>query len=361
MLSKGFKIVSPKTFEIYYEDVELKEGYVLVKIDFAAICKADLRYFLGKRQKRVLGLKYPMRLLHEATGTVIKDYSGKFKIGDRVVLVPNIVQCHVDGSCPLGYENHMEKECSKCYIKKHEELGENFCPVAKFASSNKDGFSCEYISFPSSNVIPIGDIEPTKAVFAELTSVGLAAIRRIKEPLSDKTVAVFGDGIVGYIISSIISNTTNCKVIVVGKHEEKISLFPCHRHYIAEDELKIDEEIDIAFECVGSKAAESAINQIIDRIKIGGTAVLTGVSEENIMINTRKILEKGITITGTTRSNVKDFEKSIELMNNSGYNSSLEKLVRQVRTIKTISDYYSVFEDEARNKNMGKILMEFHI
>ena len=88
MLSKGFKIISPKTFEIDVDTVKSKIGNAIVKVDYIAVCKADLRYYLGKRDERILGLKYPMRLIHEATGTILKDNTGKFKVGDKVVLVP---------------------------------------------------------------------------------------------------------------------------------------------------------------------------------------------------------------------------------------------------------------------------------
>lgn len=92
MLTRGFKIVSPKRFEVDIEQVRYKEGHSIIKIDNGCICKADLRYYLGNRDSRVLGLKYPMRLLHEATGTIIKYEDSSFKIGDKVVLVPNVVK-----------------------------------------------------------------------------------------------------------------------------------------------------------------------------------------------------------------------------------------------------------------------------
>ncbi|MGQ0417740.1 zinc-binding dehydrogenase, partial [Bacillus sp. HC-TM] len=71
--------------------------------------------------------------------------------------------------------------------------------------------------------------------------------------------------------------------------------------------------IDIAFECVGGNGAESAIEEIINAISIGGKIVLTGVSEQNVEINTRKILEKGLSMFGVTRSNVEDFRNGIKL------------------------------------------------
>lgn len=357
MLSKGFKIVSPNTFEIYYEDVNIRADEALVKVDMAAICKADLRYFLGLRSERILGLKYPMRLLHEAVGTVIKDPTNTFKPGAVVVLVPNVTECSAlkgEGTCDL-YE-----DVTKCPLKA-EGIGENYCTRAKFASSNIDGFSCEYLSFPVANLVPVEPQVPKEiAVFAELTSVAMAALRRVKD-LDNKVIAVWGDGIVGYILTAVLKNITNSRVIAVGKHKEKLEKFTADQALqVGQPELK-NLKVDIAFECVGGNGSELAINEIIDVINIGGEIVLTGVSERNVEINTRKILEKGIRLTGTTRSSIEDFRNSVKLMEEPKYVRAIEKLIMDIRSIKDISDYYQVFEEEAENKALGKNVMRFSI
>lgn len=354
MLSKGFKIVSPKTFEIYYQNVELKNHEALVKIEYGAICKADLRYFLGLREERILGLKYPMRLLHEVSGTILKDPTNTFSIGERVVLVPNIAICE---SCD---------EISKgCNLK--ATVGENYCPKAKFASSNLDGFSCEYINFPVSNIVRLPeDISMEEGVFSELTSVAVAALRRCN--LENKnTIGIWGDGVVGYILTAILkilidkeeNNTT--RLVAIGKNQEKLRMFPVDKTYIAGDENLKYEDIDLAFECVGGQGSQYAINEIIDLIKIGGNIVLTGVAENNIEINTRKILEKAIIITGSTRSSVEDFKKAVELLENPQYRKYIGKLIKKVVSIKNIHHYYQVFDEEALNIGLGKILLKFTI
>ncbi|EQB88374.1 ribitol-5-phosphate 2-dehydrogenase [Clostridium punense] len=354
MLSKGFKIVSPKTFEIYYEDITMKEDEALIKVDMGAICKADLRYYLGQRSKRILGLKYPMRLLHEVVGTVLKDPTNTYKIGQKVVLVPNITICS-------------NKCINTCNFD--VSLGENYCPDAKFASSNIDGFSCEYISFPISNIVPVEkEVPPEKAVFAELTSVALSAIRRISKldseslrTLDDKVIAVWGDGVVGYILTSVLKTLTNSRIINVGKSEHKLEKFPSDRQYITGSKEIKNENIYLAFECVGGKSSQVAINEIIDNLVIGGKVVLTGVAEENIEINTRKILEKGLTITGSTRSSVDDFRQSVNLIQGEEYSGYLEVLIKSVANIRTITDYYNIFEKESLSNDLGKNLLRFNL
>ncbi len=86
-----FKVTSPGVIEEFIDAVDINEQTVLVKVDTMAICKADIRYFLGNRDINVLNHKYPLAPIHEAVGQVVKDPTGKFKPGDKVILIPNSV------------------------------------------------------------------------------------------------------------------------------------------------------------------------------------------------------------------------------------------------------------------------------
>ena len=56
------------------------------------------------------------------------------------------------------------------------------------------------------------------------------------------------------------------------------------------------------------KGSQQAIEQIINIINPEGSIALLGVSELSIQVNTRMVLEKGLTIIGSSRSGLKDFE-----------------------------------------------------
>lgn len=346
MLSKGFKIVSPKTFEIDIEYIESKKNEAIIRIDYAAICKADLRYYLGNREERILGLKYPMRLIHEAVGTVLKDQSGKFKVGDKVILVPNICNCD---------------ECDFEHIS-DKALGANYCPKAKFASSNYDGFSSECISYPIKNLVKYDENIPGEiAVYSELISVAMAAIRRI-DTLENKNIGIWGDGIVGYILAHVIKMMNkNCKVTCIGKNEEKLNKFEVDQTLLINDSKLEKNKFDLLFECVGGKFSGNAINQMIECAKFGADIVLTGVSEDGALINTRRILEKAVRITGTTRSTIEDFERSSNALNNEEFRNILKKVILSKNKVEDISDYYKVFERESKNTALGKHIMRFMI
>ncbi|MBN9900796.1 alcohol dehydrogenase catalytic domain-containing protein [Bacillus thuringiensis] len=347
MFGKSFKVVNPKQFELYIEEVESKDNCATVRIDTAAVCKADLRYYLGNRDPRLLALKYPMNLLHEAVGTVVKDPTGTFKKGQKVALVPNIAS-----NCDKGNKKH--HACGK------SELGENYCPDALFASSNYNGFAREYVNYPVGNLVEFPEEIPFSiGVFSELISVCMSTIRRIKIE-GNETIAVWGDGILGYILCSVLKQIHSGDVFIVGKNESKLNEFlVTDKFYIGEEKLR-ELNIDIAFECVGGNGAESAIEEIINAISIGGKIVLTGVSEQNVEINTRKILEKGLSMFGVTRSNVEDFRNGIKLFQSKEFTNSIEKLIIDEYSIKNIKEFYSVFELESKNRSLGKNLLKFN-
>ena len=340
MLCRSYKIVADRRFELFIEDVSAGHGEALVKIKYAAICKADIRYYLGKRNQRVLGLKYPMSLIHEAVGTVLKDCSGLFNAGDTVALIPNIVK----------------GDCADCLCQRHD-LGQNYCKNALFASSNCDGFSKDIAALSSSNLAGLKDDKP-HYVFCELVSVAIAAARRLS--LSrDAVAAVFGDGIMGYIMCLVIKTVYNCPVYIIGKHRDRIDSFVmCDKAFYANETDKI-AFYNAGFECVGGAGAQSAINSITETVAIGGDIVLLGVSEEDVSINTRRIMEKGLCVKGATRSSASDFKAAVKLFEDRRFVSLIENLILGELHIKNIDDYNKAFEKECENTKIGKHILFF--
>ena len=347
MLGKSFKIVEPRRFDLYIDDLVCASDEAIVKIEYAAICKADLRYYLGARDKRTLGFKYPMNLLHEAVGSIILDKTNRFKVGERVVLVPNIIP-------------KTKHDCVHCVCAR-ADLGENYCPNSFFASSNYNGFAREYVNYPVDYLIKIPlDLEPQLATFTELISVAISASRRLNLN-GDEAIGVWGDGVLGYILSTTLRYLHKGKIVVVGKDEGKLRQFKAHAHYLAGDPKISEEELEIAYECVGGRFSAEAINEIIDQIVVGGRIVLTGVAEEQIGINTRKILEKGLSLYGVTRSNKNDFEKALTLLVDEKYQADISPLLLKELVINDITDFYRAFEEELGNKRLGKNVLRFNL
>lgn len=340
-----YKVTSPQVIEEFVEPLKYDEKSVLVHIDKMAICKADIRYYLGKRDQHVLERKYPLAPIHEAVGHIVKDPTGTYKKGDKVILIPNSIEPDRCLTCPF----------TRC---KEEEWGENYCPHAQFRSSTCDGFMREIYSCRPEQLVRYDEsIEDSIAVFSELLSVSHAACRRIRLK-NGQRVALFGDGIMGYMVYLVLVRKYHLDVTLFGMDETKMKMFQK-----AETTKYADyhgEKFDTLLECVGGNASSFAINQMIDSAKIGADLILMGVAEDNVAINTRKILEKGLSLKGVTRSSPEDFKQVAFLLNQKEVQNDLRPLVLSVNKITTVNDVYANFEKEIGNtKIIGKNLMEF--
>ena len=344
MFAKSYKITEPKRFEIFVEDI--RNENVLVRPDYLAVCKADIRYYLGNRSLSILKRKFPMSLIHEATGVVVRDKSGEFKSGQRVVLLP-CRRSECDGS-----------KCEVC-VRDNPHLLDNYCPESKFCSSNYDGFSKELIDLDKEYMIPIPDEIGEEAVFSELISVGCCALRRagFTEGESVKSVTVWGDGIMGYIISLVAKYGFGCEVNIVGLSKEKLEKFDFANVYYSND-IEALPRMSVAIEAVGGNASGLAANQAIDKLYSGGKLILSGVANDNVPLNTRMVLEHGISIRGTTRSVRCDFEKAVELLTIPEFREHIKTLLLSVREVNNIRDYYAVFEEESKSTALGKNIMK---
>ena len=68
-----------------------------------------------------------------------------------------------------------------------------------------------------------------------------------------------------------------------------------------------------------------------------------GVSEYKVNINTRDILEKGLTLIGSSRSGRIDFEKAIEMLSNKKFERRLKNIIELEQPVRNIKDIHRVF------------------
>ncbi|WP_458453690.1 ribitol-5-phosphate dehydrogenase [Methanobrevibacter sp.] len=337
MINIVYRLKSPKFFEESIDEIEL-DG-VIVRPTYLSICQADQRYYQGSRPAEVLEKKLPMALIHEGIGVVIHDNSNRYLPGDNVVMIPNT---------PAG-----EDVCRA-----------NYSYNSRFRGSGFDGFTSDLIKMENDRVVKIPDnFDFHVAAFIELITVAYQGIVRFSQLAitpNDK-LGVWGDGNLGFITALLLKEKfPQSKVVVFGKHLENLNLFSfvdeTYQIHNVPDELVIDH----AFECVGSSASQSAIEQIIDLINPQGTINLFGVSEYPVPINTRMVLEKGLTIQGNSRSEREDFEGVVEtLKQNPQLFEHLEKLVTNVCEINSLNDLKEAF-DKDYISHFGKTILKWN-
>lgn len=341
MINTVYRLAQPRRFEVAFENIELFGSNAVVRPTHLSICNADMRYYLGTRDAKVLAQKLPMALIHEGIGQVVYDPTGTFKCGDRVVMIPNI-----------PYEED-------------SVIAENYLRSSKFCGSSSDGFLQEYVEISPKRLVALPeDIDLNVAAFTEIVSVSMHAISRFDNIAHSRRdiIGVWGDGNLGYITTLLLKkNFPESKVYIFGTNYEKLADFTFADGAYLVNDVPDGLQIDHAFECVGGNGSPVAIEQIIGLIKPEGTISLMGVSEYPVAVNTRMVLEKGLRLFGSSRSGVKDFERTVSLYRkNPEIIDYLGNLISSVNEIKTIADIKAAFEKDTR-KAFGKTIMKWEI
>lgn len=337
MINIVYRLKSPKFFEESIDEVDL-DG-VIVRPTHLSICQADQRYYQGSRPAEILDKKLPMALIHEGIGEVVFDGEGNLKPGDKVVMIPNT---------PFG-----DDVCRA-----------NYSYNSKFRGSGFDGFTSDLVRMEPDRVVKIpDDFNMNVSAFIELISVAYQGISKFDDMAitpKDK-LGVWGDGNLGFITSLFLKERfPDSEVIVFGKHQENLSLFSFADGVYQIHNVPDDVVIDHGFECVGSAASQSAIDQIIDLINPQGTINLFGVSEYPVPVNTRMVLEKGLTIQGNSRSEREDFIGVVKTLDeNPKLFEYLEKLVTNICEINSLNDLKEAF-DKDHISNFGKTILKWN-
>lgn len=352
--SKAYRLVEPGKFEETILQHELKEGEVVVRPSMASICHADLRYYTGQRRKEALAEKLPMALFHEGIGHVVKSMDASVPIGQRVVIVPNIPGRLLNGA----------KRKGSLFTNKRI-VADNYSENSAFLGSGYDGIGQERLVLPGENAIPIPrDVPDRIAVLAELSSVSLHALSHAGDTLHEGKVAVFGDGPVGYLTAAMLhhmSHVPKSQLLVFGAVPEKLKHFDfATTHLVHDFDFHSLKEIVTVIECTGGSFSEGAINQAIDLIAAQGKIILLGVTEERVPINTRDVLEKGLTLYGSSRSTAEDFATLMKAFQNKDYQRTLEKLLPNHHdTIRNTDDLKKVMDRAAEHKGWQKTILSF--
>ena len=214
----------------------------------------------------------------------------------------------------------------------------------------------EYYTASPDLLVKYEDVAPSIAVFSELLSVACAALRRIDFNEVNK-LALFGDGIMAYIVYIVLKHDhPDVDLTVFGIDQNKLACFKNVKTTTFEQYK--GEKFDTLIECVGGKYSEDAINNMIKLAIPGADLILMGVSEDKVLVNTRVILDKGLSLKGVTRSTRKDFEHAIEVISYKQSQDLLSIMVLSENKISSVKDVYRCYEEEINNKTkIGKNLL----
>lgn len=338
MINSVYRLIAPGMIEVACTQPDIKNSVILRPL-YLSICKADQRYYLGNRSREALKAKLPMALIHECVAKVVFDPTGNFKTGELVIPVPNIP------------------------TEDDDIIAENYRPSSRFCSSGYDGFLRDYIDMPADHLVRVPDgVDLRVASFSELISVCVHAVSRFEKFAHSRknSIGIWGDGNVGFITALVLKALyPDTKLYIFGTVYEKLAYFSFADGAYHIDHVPEGLKVDHAFECVGGEGSRFAIAQIIDMINPEGSIGLMGVSERFVDINTRMVLEKGLSLFGSSRSGVEDFQRTVDMLaEHPDMSSYLENIIGGVIEIRTISDIHKAFAQDI-SRHFGKTVLKW--
>ncbi len=179
---------------------------ILIKIEACGVCHSQLHGIEGDWKDLGIPPELPTVPGHEIAGKVVEIGNGvtKFKVGDRVGVMPLLESCMKCQYCLEGKENLCESM---------DVLGESL----------KGGYS-EYVTASEDFAIKVPDtMKPEYA--APLFCAGVTAYKAVKasEPSKNKKVGIFGIGGVGHMAIQF-AKLEECNVIAVSRNQKHLEV-----------------------------------------------------------------------------------------------------------------------------------------
>jgi L-iditol 2-dehydrogenase len=296
--------------DIRIEDTEIpsiNEDEILMKTDAASICGTDIR-MLQNGYKGV-DKDNPLILGHEFSGTIVK--TGKnvrhYEVGMKVTVQPNI-------GCGT---------CNRC-------VSGNFhlCGEYRAFGIHIDGAFAEYVRIPSNavrhgNLTPLpGNLTLAEAAIIEPLSCTYNGFLKCS-PKPGEYALVVGAGPIG-ICHAMLLNMAGVHVLMNDLSKDRLDtckkIIPNMSTYYGDNlsgfvyEWTGGRGLDIAIVACPSPEAQAAMLPLMD---YGGRINFFGgipESKEPVALNTNTIHYKELILTGSSRSSIAQFRKTLEFV-----------------------------------------------
>jgi propanol-preferring alcohol dehydrogenase len=250
---------------------DLGPGEVLVRVKAAGICHSDVHYRAGTSPVGPL----PQTLGHEVAGVIEEVGPGvtEREPGDRVCL-------------------HYLLTCGKCHYCRTG--AEQFCVQGQMIGKHVDGGYAEYMAVPVRNAVSLPDDVPFEqaAVLMCSSSTSFHALRNARVAAGD-TVAVYGAGGLGMSAIQLAQAMGALHVYAVDINPDKLDVaesygaIPVNASTVDPVEeirrLTAGRGVDVALEVIGLRLT---MEQAVRSLAVHGRAVMAGITEEPIAIDT---------------------------------------------------------------------------
>ena len=227
-------------------------GEVLVRVEAAGICGTDRHLYKGE-----FPCKPPVTLGHEFAGEVIAVGDGvTLPLGTRVACDPNIA-CGACDQCLRGRTN--------------------LCIRNVAIGIHRDGGFAELALIPAHRAVPVQDLHPHHAAFAEPLACTLHGVD-MGAPIPGERVIVLGGGVIG-LLAVQLARLAGADVTLVTRHPAKRALaltIGASQTAATEAEARglHPQGADLVLECAG---VADTVEMAPRLTRSGGRVVILGV------------------------------------------------------------------------------------
>ncbi|MDO5100383.1 MAG: NAD(P)-dependent alcohol dehydrogenase [Eubacteriales bacterium] len=341
-------LVTPKQFEIQDCPVpEPKDDEILLKVEYVGMCGSDIHGFeFGpfippKDPNQKIGLG------HEVAGTVVKVGAKvtKFKVGDRALLEPGVVDMNTAYSREGRY---------------------NICPSVDFLATQPRyrGALCQYITHPESWTFHVPDNMSTmEAALVEPAAVGMhAAI--LGEARLGKSIVILGGGTIGLMVLQACRSLGATDITVVDVIEKRLELakkLGASRVINGKEQDTVavlrdpsvfgDHGVELVFEAAGSAFTAAQAVQLVAR---GGKIMMVGTQSKPVPIDFLKI-NREVTIQTAFRY-CNNFPQTIEAIASGAFN--VKDMVTNVYDYRDVQQAFTDAIDPIKKNDMVKAVIK---
>jgi ribitol-5-phosphate 2-dehydrogenase len=240
-------------------------------------------------------------------------------------------------------------------------------------AATADGLARSLFLYPEERVLPVPQgVDLEVAALTEPLSIALNALEESNVE-DGNSVAIIGDGAIGYLLTlvfSYVGKVPRERLHMIGIIDEKLELahdFASTINSMEESEkLKaLFEKIDVSFEAVGGRAHKATIREAIDLLKPGGRCILLGISKGEVPVEITKVVNKGLTFKGSTRSRMEHYIKILQLLKSTEFQSKVRRIISTKKFVINSADdlteafrYADTESGEARTKH-GRVMVYF--
>lgn len=335
---KALQYLSPKNLQFADLPIpEISEHEVLLKISKVGICGTDLHIYTG-------GMKVstPLVMGHEFVG-IVEKVGGSVhgvSVGDRAI-AEHVIGCG---------------ECQYCRMGKR-----NVCVNPIVLGLHRPGALAEYMVVPGALVTVLPEsVSLDAGVLAEPLSIAVYAALKANTH-SSSSIAVIGQGPIGLLVDFITKNEGGT-VYGFDRHDNRLS-YALESGYITKG-FNVSQEhsipafleetnggADIVFEAVGS---DSSADLALQLACPGGSVVVLGVFQHDVMVNMMNIVRKELSVFGSWTS-IGVLQQTVSILQDGKLDPS-----RFITHRYPFSDAPLAFEDSLTDKGQRiKTVIEF--